>query len=281
MAAQLLAAAFAASSLTGQKIPPDRAWLFTYALNASIAGSARDTGGVVLDVAIWRGTARITVRSGALRAITGDGGTLLLRSADSTITVLNPAKHDALTGQAQDLSRLLGGPIGGMQVEVSDAASATRVRGIGPRLLGFATRRVELVQHYTLKIGNATARRSLRTEQVVQLDVSREIARLDPGFRAFAEYFARSLGVPGVVRTALRAAERDLPAGFPMQSVNTSVSVSGADTVRTETHGAVSAFRTEAVDTTSFRVPGGYRITDMNRLLQSRPRTPPPAARPP
>ena len=278
----LLFAAAGASPLAAQSSAArDRAWLFTYTVTASIAGSARDTSGVVLDVAIWHGVARIAVRSGSLRAITGDRGTLLLRSADSTVAVLNPTKRDALLGQAQDLSRLLGGggALGAMQAEVSDAASATHARGVGPRLLGFSTRRVELVQRYELRIGNATARRSIRTEQVVQLDVSRDVARLDPGFGVFTEYFARSLGVPGAVRQALRASEHNLPAGFPLQGVTTTVGVSAADTLHTEAHSAVTAFRTETVDTNTFRVPGDYRITDMSRLLQSRPRPIPPPAR--
>lgn len=278
----LLLAAFVGTPLSAQKSAPrDRAWLFTYTLNAAIAGSARDTGGVVLEVAIWRGIARIEVRSGPLRSLTGDRGTLLLRGADSTITVLNPTKHDALAGRAQDLGLLLGGAMGAMQAEVSDAVSVTHLRGAGPTLLGYATRRVEFEQQYDIRIGSATARRSVRSEQTMQLDVSRVIARLDPGFVAFNEYFARSLGVPGAVRQALRAAEGDLAAGFPLQSVTTTVAVSGVDTLHTQSHSAVSAFRTEAVDTNTFRVPADYRITDMSRLLQSRPRPAAPRARSP
>ena len=161
--------------------------------------------------------------------------------------------------------------MGAMQAVVSDAASVTHLRGAGPGLLGFTTRRVEFEQHYALMIASSTARRTVRSEQTVQLDVSHEIAGLDPGFVAFNEYFARSLGVPGAVRQALRAVERDLTIAFPLQSVTTTVAVSGPDTLRTQSHSAVSAFRTEAVDTNTFRVPADYRITDMSRLLQSRP----------
>ena len=267
------------SALPAQRVPRDRAWLFTWTVTGAVAGTARDTGESVVDVAIWRGVARLTVRRGALRALTGERGVLLLLASDSTITLVNPVRQEALVAQSTEFNSLLGGAIGSMQFDVSDVASRTTARGAGPRLLGFATRRVELAQHYSLQVGTGTVRRSLRTEQLHQLDVSRDVATLDPGFRAFSEHFARSLGVPAVVRSSLRALERDVPAGFLMQSHTTSITVVGSDTLRTETRSAVSTFRTDAVDTTTFAVPRGYRITEMSRLLHSRTRpggVPPP-----
>ena len=268
----LLLGASITTALPAQPVPRDRAWLFTWTVTGGVAGSARDTGESVVDVAIWRGVARIAVRSGALRAVTGERGVLLLRADDSTIALVNPVRQEAVVAQATDLNSLLGGAIGSMQLDVSDAASRTTARGAGPRILGFATRRVDVAQHYALQVGTGSMRRSLYTEQVHQLDVSRDVAKLDPGFRAFSEHFARSLGVPAAVRRSLRVLERDVPTGFLMQSHMTSTTVAGSDTLRTETRSAVSTFRTDAVDTTTFAVPAGYRITEMSRLLQSRTR---------
>ena len=268
-----LLAAVVASTTLAQSQPRDRAWLFTYTVNGSVVGNPKDTGSMVFDVAIWRGVARITARGGALRALAGERGTVLLRTADSTVVALNPARQEALVAPATELSGLLGGGIpGAMQIDVTDVASVTTARGAGPRVSGFATRRVELTQRYTVQVGNGTVKRSLRTEQLLELTLSRDVDRLDSGFRAFSEFFARSLAVPAAVRRALRALERNIPVGFPLQSHSTSRTAVGSDTLRAEAQSTVSMLRTETVDTTTFAVPAGYRITEMSRLLHTRAR---------
>lgn len=280
MTVTLLAAAVA-STAHAQPPPRDRAWLFTYHVTGSVVGNPKDTGNMVFDVAVWRGVARITARGGAWRALTGEGGTVLLRKADSTVVALNPARQEALVAPATELSALLGGMTGSMQLDVTDASSVTTSRGAGPRLSGFATRRVDLTQHYSLQVGNGTMKRSLSSEQLLELTLSRDVDRLDPGFRAFSDYFARSLAVPAAVRRALRALERDVPVGFPLQSHSTSQTAVGSDTLRAETRSIVSMLRTEVVDTTTFAVPPSYRITEMRRLMQTRARPLSPATRPP
>jgi hypothetical protein len=269
------------STAPAQSPPRDRAWLFTYTMRGSVVGNPKDTGAVVFDVGIWRGVVRVTARGSALRALTGERSVLLLRMADSTVVALNPVRQEALVAPATELSGLLGGMPGSMQIDVTDATSVTTARGAGPRLAGFATRRVDLMQRYTLQVGTGTVKRSLPSEQLLELTLSREMDRLDPGFRAFGEYFARSLAMPAAVRRVLRALERDVPLGFPLQSHTTSHTVAGSDTLRAETRSSVSMFRTEAVDTTTFAVPVSYRVTDMSRLLQRRARPSPPATRPP
>ena len=261
-----------------QTAPPNRGWLFTYAVTGSLSANREDTSGFVFDVAIWRGTVRIAVRSGPMRALTGDRGAMLLRTGDSALIVLNPARQEALLTRAGELNSVLGGAMGSMQITVTDAASSTMATGAGPRVAGFATRRVDLAQRYTMQAAAGTLRRMARTEQVLQLDVSRVVARLDPGFRLFSEQFARSLGAPAPVRQALRALERGIAADFVMQSHLTSITVSANDTLRAESRSAVSEFRSDIVDPTTFVVPPGYRITEMSRLLQPRPR---PATVPP
>jgi hypothetical protein len=274
----------AAGAAGAQAAPQPVGWAFRYGIVASAAGRPLENGTVQMDVAIWHGIARITVRSGPLRAIAGDNGTILVRSQDSSVVVLNPARREALVATPDELGALLGGAAAGMQVAVSDVTSVTRPRGSGPTTAGFATQRVELEQQYTLEVKAATAKRSIHTAQRVQLDVSRPVQRLDPGFRAFAQHFARSLGVPGPVRAQLRAAERRVPDGFPLHITTSAVTVAGTDSLRTESEATVTAFRTEAVDTATFLVPAGYRITEMRRLLQPRGRAPassPPPSRSP
>ena len=266
------------SQLHAQSSARARAWSFTYTVTGSILGAAKDTAELVFDVAIWRGVARVAVRRGPLRALTGERGLVLVRSADSTVVVLNPAKQEALVAQSGDLAGLFAGPMGSVQLDVTDAASVSAVRGAGPRLLGYATRHVDLTQRYALHVANGSVARSLRTGQVLQLDLSRDVARLDPGFRAFNDYFARSLGVPGAVRRALRTLERSVPVGFPLQILTTSHTVAGTDTLRADSRSVVTMLRADVVDTATFTIPPGYRITDMSRLLQSRPR---PAVTPP
>jgi hypothetical protein len=165
----------------------------------------------------------------------------------------------------------MGGPAGTAQFTVTEVQSATRQLGSGPRALGSATRRAELSQQYALAIRAGTVQRQLRTEQQLVLDISRDVGRLDPGFRAFSEQFARALGVPGPVRAQLRAAERGVPEGFPVATTTTTLTVSGADTLRTTTRAEASALRRQRVDTSTFAVPTGFRVTEMGRLLQRRP----------
>ncbi len=249
---------------------PAVGWLFSWTITPTSEGRAMKGGSLLLDVAIWQGTARITVRQGPLRALTGDSGVLLLRSADSTLLVVNPARREVLKAAAGDLGSLMGGPPGGAPIEIADARSTTRSTGAGPRVFGYATRHAVLTQQYTLQVNAPGVRRAVHTEQVHDLDLSRDIARLDPAFRTFAAQFAGSLGLPPLVRAKLRALERAMPDGIPVIETTTAVTVSGSDTLRTTTRAEMTGLRREPVDTSSFMVPAGYRVTDMNRLLQRR-----------
>lgn len=256
------------SGATGQ------GWHFTYTVTVSAAGRSSENGALTLDVAVWHGTARITVREGALRNLTGDRGSILVRGSDSTVVLLNPTRRDALVAHSGELGALLaGGQAGAVPIEVSDVSSVTRARGAATRVLGFSTQRVELEQRYTIQLASPTVKKTLRTVQTAQLDISRDLQKLDAGFRAFAEQFARALELPAAVRAALRAVERDVPDGFPLRSNTAAQSVVGTDTLRTERRAEVTAFNRAAVDTTTFVVPTGYRVTEMSRLLQ-RNRTP-------
>ncbi len=244
-----------------------QAWLFTYRVAPSAGGQPMPAAEQLMDVAVWRGIARITVRTGALRQLTGEGGTMLLRSADSALVVINAARREVLTGSMGDVGALLGGPGAGAPIEVSDVRSTTRTLGRGPALLGYATRHAVLTQRYTLRLNAPGIAREIRTEQTVSLDISRDIGRLDPAFPLFAEQFARSLGLPEPLRRQLRAAERSVPVGFPVRSSSEGTTISGADTVHTTTRALLTELRRDAVDTASFMIPPGYRVTEMSRLL--------------
>jgi hypothetical protein len=251
--------------------PAARGWTFTYTVALSAAGRSSENGGLTLDVAVWRGTARITVRDGALRSLTGDRGTILVRSRDSTIAVLDPTRRDALVARANDVGALLtGGQAGALPIDVSEVSSVTQRRGAGPRTLGFTTRHVEIEQRYTMHLSSPTVKRTLRTEQTVELDVSRDVAKLDAGFQAFMELFAHALDSPAAVRASLRAVERGVPSGVPLRRSTTALTIVGADTLRTTRRAEVTAINRATVDTTTFVVPAGFRVTEMGRLLQRR-----------
>ena len=222
---------------------------------------------MVFDVAIWRGAARVTVRSGPLRAMTGETGAILLRDADSVLTIVNPARREALVATLGELSAMMSGT-GALQLLVADVSSAMRSGGAGAPLDRYSTRRVQLDQRYTMRISAQQMQRELRVAEETTLDLSTVVSALDPGFRAFADQFLRSLGKPAVVRAALRAREAPLPNGVPLRSRIMSVTVAGTDTVRTETVGAMSALRRASVDTTTFAAPADYRRTEARRLLQ-------------
>ncbi len=247
-----------------------QAWAFTWSITPTANERPVNGGAVILDVAIWRGSVRISVREGPMRLLTGDGGTLLLKATDSTLAVVKPARREVLTASASDLGALMGGPGNGIPLGISDVSSVTRIRGDGARAFGYRTRRVELAQRYTLTVSTPTMRRTIQTQQTHDIDISRDIARLDPGFGIFADHFARSLGLPGAVRARLRAVERSVPDGVPVRATIAAVTVSGSDTLRTATRVEMTALRREAVDTTTFVIPVGYRITEMSRLQQQR-----------
>ena len=254
-------------------LPRTQAWRFTYAISPTADGKPLPAGNLVLDVVIWAGSVRITVREGALKAIAGESGSILLRTGDSTLAIVNPTKREVLRVATGEFGALMSGPAGSVPIDVSDVTSVTRDRSAGARVLGYATRRVTLTQGYTLRLTTPMAQRTLRTDQELQLSVSRDIARLDPGFRTFAEQFARSLTLPGPVRQKLRDAERAVPPGFPVLTLTTAVTVSGRDTLRSTTRAEMTALRREAADTTGFAIPADFRVTEMSRLMQ-RPRRP-------
>ncbi len=249
-----------------------QAWHFAYRIAPTVGGQPMAGGEQVMDVAVWRGMARISVRSGALRSLVGEGGTMLLRAADSTLVVINTSRREVLTGRMGDLGALMGGPGAMAPLDVSDVRSTTRDLGRGARLLGYTTRRALLTQRYTLRLTAPGVTRELRSEQVITLELSRDVGRLDPGFGAFAEQFARSLGLPEPVRRQLRAAERSLPDGFPLRSTTVGTTVSGMDTVHTVTAAELTDLRRAAADTASFVIPSTYRVTEMSRLLGARRR---------
>lgn len=246
-------------------------WAFTYTVGSSAAGRPTEGIDMAYDVLVWRGAARIRVRSGPMKRLAGDSGVILVRATDSVLSVINPARREVLQAAVGDLSTMFaGGAPGGMQIEVTDVTSGARARGRGEPLASFATQRHQLEQRYTIRVNANAVQRSIRTEQQIAVDASVQIDQLDSGFRAFAEQFARSLGQPAAVRRALLAAKRTPFRGFPVRTVTQSVTISGSDTLRSETRAAISAPRRTVVDTTAFRLPADYRITDMSRLLRPR-----------
>jgi len=246
-------------------------WAFTYTVTTAAAGRPALGPDMVHDVLIWRGAARISVRSGPLRRLVGDSGVLLVRATDSVISVINPARREVLQAASDDLATMFaGGPPGGLQLDVTDVTSRVRVVGRGEPLAAYATQRHQLDQRYTLQVNANNVQRSIRTEQQVTVDVSAQLDRLDPGFRAFTDRFARSLGQPGAVRRALLAASRTPVRGFPVRTITKALTIAGSDTLRSETRATISAPRREPVDTSTFRIPSDYRVTDMSRLLRPR-----------
>ena len=265
----VLATAARATPGAAQAPAVPQAWRFTWTTSTTAAGQPVPNSAMVFDVAIWRGAARIAVRSGPLRAITGDSGAILLRDADSVLTIVNPTRRDALVATLGEVSAMMSGT-GALQLVVADVSSAMRSGGAGAPLDRYSTRRVQLDQRYTMRISAQQLRRALRVEEETTLDLSAAVASLDPGFRAFADQFLRALGKPAAVRAALRSREAELPKGMPLWSRIVSITVSGSDTLRTETVGVMSALRRGSVDTSTFAAPADYRRTEVRRLLQPR-----------
>jgi hypothetical protein len=250
--------------------PSAAAWLFTWSIAPTAPGRGGAQGELLLDVAIWKRVARVTVRGNALTALAGAHGAMLVTAGDTTMTIVNPDKREVFIVPSGDLRTIMGGMAmgGGMQIDAHDVASRTTRRGAGQPVATYPTRRVTLDQRFTTEITVGTAHRAIRTEQRVDIDVSRDLSRLAPGFDAFAEQIVRSTGVPSSVRRQLRALERGVPAGFPSRVETTALTVSGTDSLATVTISALSMLRRAPSDTTQFLVPAGYRVTELSRLLR-------------
>ena len=247
-----------------------QAWLFTYASSVRAGGRAVGGTDLTLDVAVRNGVARVTFRGGALTGLTGTRGVLLVRAGDSLMTAVNPDKREVFVLPAGQLGGVMGGMMGNVPLEVSAVASTVTPGGAGPRTEGHDTRHVRIDQRFTITGGTSTMRRAIRTEQRLELDVSASLARLDRGFEAFAEQVVRSSGLPPEARRQLRALQRAVPAGFPVRSVTSALSIAGTDTLTTTSESTISGLRRDVVDTMSFVVPPDYRVTELSRLLQPR-----------
>lgn len=273
LACALLACAVGTPAPAQRAATPERtqAWRFRHATTVETSRTAAGSApGLVMDVTIWNGIARVTFAGAAGGTLTGPRGALLVRAGDTLMAMVNPDRREVLVLPSTQLGTLLGGAPGGATMEVGDVSSTVRRGGAGPRIEGHATQHASVDQQFTITGGPATMRRTLRMEQHLELDISASLSRLDRGFEAFATQLLRSVGTPPAAVARLRALQRTLPAGFPARTVTTAITIAGGDTLRTTSTAAISQLRREPVDTTLFVVPGDYRVTELARLLQPR-----------
>jgi hypothetical protein len=255
---------------------PSNGWTFQYEMSTMTAAAQPvPAADLLLNVEIWRGNARITVKRGALQSLTGAGGMILLRAGDSVLTIVKPDRREVLLVSSGELASIMGRSPNGPNIDVTNVSSTFTDRGASRPAFGYVGRSGELMQRFTLRLSSSTIRREIATQQKVNLVVSEAIARLDPGFKLFASRFARGFGQPAAIRRALEPLEQRVPSGFPLMTGTLSRVISGADTLETTTLVRVLALKRAVVDTTQFTLPADYRVTEMSRLLQPRrPATP-------
>lgn len=265
-------AMLAAGPVQAQRSP--QGWTFTWTLTSTVRGREQEAGAMVFDVTLWNGAVRIMPRGNqpAVRALLGDeSSVVLLRAGESQLTVVNARKREALVATPDELAGFSGGAAT-MQLVVSEVSSRTLPGGTATALDGYTARRVTLEQQYTLSLRTPQMQRALRVSETTTLDLSEALAARDPGFRVFLQQFLRALGKPGPVVSALRAQEGTLPKGAALRTMTTTLTSTGADTLRAESIGAMSGLQRVPVDTSTFRVPGDFRVTELRRLLQLRGR---------
>ncbi len=248
-------------------------WSFTWTITSSLRGQTVPAGEVTFDVAVWNGIARITPRGGqaATRALLSSSGVILVSATDSLLTVLNDARREALVASPGELSAM-GNAAGTMQLTVTDVASTLRRGGASEPMATYATTRVTVDERYTMAVRVQQMQRVVQVTEESTLDLSAALGARDRGFDAFYRLFVRALGKPEAVRVALQAKQPRLPRGVPVRTRVVTTTVTGADSGRVESEGRMSALQRVMVDTASFRVPAGYRITEVRRLLQPRGR---------
>jgi hypothetical protein len=259
----------AATGLLAQRSTPPRGWQFRYTIGTDTPDGASRGQEIVFDVTVWRAQARVAVRGGPLRMLVGDSGYVLVTSADTMVTAVNPTRREVLRLGSGGLAP--SGPMG-MAVAISDVVVRTQRRGAGARIAGFATERVESQQAYTMTVTAGSMRRSLRTDLRMAVEQSAAVLRLASGFGAFRDRVLTTLQPAAVARDTLRQHLRVFETAFPLSMHTTGSIVSGADTSMIATRGRLSDFRRIDVDTATFVPPAGFRVTEMRRLLQPRPR---------
>lgn len=257
--------------LAAQAAP--QGWAFTWTITSTLRGQPAPATALAFDVVVYQRTARITLRPGAnaMRAMLGEGSVILARDGDSVLTVLNPVKREALVATLGEFATF-GAGAGAVQLTVSDVSSTVRPQGAAPALDGLAARRVTLVQRYAMSAQMQQMQRMVRVSEETTLDLSVALESRGGGFRAFAQQVLRALGKPGAVQVALRASEARLPRGAPLRTSTVTLTMAGTDTVRAESVGIMSGLQRVPVDTTTMRVPEGYRVTEARRLLQPKGR---------
>jgi hypothetical protein len=193
----------------------------------------------------------------------GQGTYMIVKSASSVSTFVDPAKReyyeidrDDLTKTAAAAQQMTGGLV---KTDVSDVAVTTEPLGSGEAIEGYATVKYRITDAYTMTMsimGRTTKSTSHSTTDLwiaPQLDgIMNPMSRQAP---------AAPAGPMAALTTELTKAYAKIGKGVVLKTTRTSVSETGSKATTSTMTTDVSNIKRTAINPTVFEVPAGYTKT--------------------
>jgi Domain of unknown function (DUF4412) len=281
----LVPAALSAALLAAAPRPFVQGWKFTWQVtsarsDSSATGQARGrrpSGDAQADAA-FRPSMHVEAIPGFLRidfdptATAGAAsprGYMLLDANGRKFTMVNTVEKKAVVMDPSGIGDALGGlgKTGLVKMDITDYTVNVEDLGAGDRILGHPTHRYRISRSYSAKVKIAFISRSSRNQSVSEVSLTPDFIN-DPAFQLFAEHFANRLQGSGSSMQQMIEANRKVPKGFPMRSVETATSTDdkGHASTSTTTSEVTELVRAN-LDAADFQVPPGYEVADLGATM--------------
>lgn len=239
-------------------------------------------------VRVRDGKARVEFSAAMAPGMTA-GTYALMDAGSATMTLVMPAKKEAMTMSPGGMASSMQGMAGMMKMTVTDTSSKMEDLGDGERVLGFATRKFRVTTGYTMNVSMMGTTTSMRTENTSVVQVSEAVGALDAGFTTFGASFARNFGaeaaMAGTGFEQLKALSSLQPKGFPLVMEQETRMIRAGDTTQTKTSWRMTELARGGVQPSDLTLPEGYTVTDLAAMMKTgmegaRRAMPPTGARP-
>jgi hypothetical protein len=258
------------AAATAQRSSPG----YTYRLTTT--GRVTRPDGRTTDYVVMSGRALVTEKAGRLDVdgASRQGGGIAHKDSyilyDATsMTIVQPRDRQMVRLALENLERnLAGGGIPGTFIQISDVAVAFEKLGAGEPLLGMATTKYRITQHYKV-----TAKMPLRSRNSSE-HIVHDVWMADEQ-KGLVNPFARLFrGGPGSgyseLLTKTAEAESRMGRGIPLRTVTTNTSTSGRnDVTQTVTTMEVTDLHAENIDDDILAAPTDYRVVQVGELAEA------------
>jgi hypothetical protein len=248
---------------------------FTYSgtmSSASPSAKAPEARNVSTTVRVRGGKARVDF-PGDMAPGVAAGTYALMDAGSATMTLVMPAKKEAMTMSPGAMAGSMQGMAGMMKMTVTDTSSKMEDLGDGERVLGFATRKFRVTTGYTMNVSMMGTTTSMRTENTSVVQVSEAVGALDAGFTTFGASFARNFGaeaaMAGTGFEQLKALSSLQPKGFPLVMEQETRMIRAGDTTQTRTSWRMTELARGGVEPADLTLPEGYKVTDLAAMMKT------------